>query len=284
MAQGKAVSRTLKGTGIAIGVLIVALQLVAAFFPWNRLRGPLSRTLSADLHRQVNIGALHGSLFWRPHVQVSGLTISNPAWAGGGQMVSVERIDLELRFWPLLAGEIVLPRVALIRPVVRLYRAGDGRASWVFSSNPQSNKAKSEANQPPSLPLVHRLLIESGKLSARDETHKITFDGTVDAGGASSVASGGAPSQTAKAVKATAQSHGASPSSAKQQASRVAANTGTGFKLVGKGRLNDKPFTLLVSGGPSSGLRPTSRTPSTCGLLPRTSAPARAACCPGHSI
>lgn len=250
MVQGKVIPRILKGTGIAIGVLIVALLLVAAFFPWNRLREPLSRTLSADLDRQVNIEALHGSLFWQPHVQVTGLTISNPAWAGGGQMVSIERIDLELRFWPLLAGEIVLPKVVLIRPVVRLYRAGDGRANWVFSSNPQSKKAKTQANQPPSLPLVHRLVIESGKLSARDETHKITFDGTVDAGGTNGVASGGAPSQTARAVKATAQSHGASPSTAKQQASRVAANTGTGFKLVGKGELNDKPFTLLVSGGP----------------------------------
>lgn len=250
MAQGKAVSRTLKGIGIAVGVLILVLLLVVAFFPWNRLRGPLSRTLSADLNRQVNIGSLHGSLFWHPHVQVSGLTISNPAWAGGGQMVSIERIDLQLRFWPLLAGEIVLPKVALIRPVVRLYRAGDGRANWVFTSNPQSKKAKTQANQPPSLPLVHRLLIESGRLSARDETRKITFDGTVDAGGTNGVASGGAPSQTAKAAKATAQSHGASTSTAKQQASRVAANTGTGFKLIGKGELNDKPFTLLVSGGP----------------------------------
>ena len=224
------------------------LLLVVAFFPWNRLRGPLSRTLSADLNRQVSIGALDGSLFGHPHIRVSGFAISNPAWAGGGQMVSIQRIDLQLRFWPLLRGAIVLPKVALLRPVVRLYRAGDGRANWVFSGNPQSDKAKREANQPPSLPLVHRLVIESGRLSARDEMHKITFDGTVNAGG-NGVATG-APSQTAKAVKASAQSHGASPSSAKQQASRVAANTGTGFKLIGKGELNHKPFTLLVSGGP----------------------------------
>lgn len=240
-------SRTVKGIAIGIGCLIVLLLLVVAFFPWNHLRGPLTRALSSDLHRQVSIAALHGSLFGHPHIQVSGLTISNPAWAGG-QMVSVQRVDLELHFWPLLRGEIVLARVALIRPNVRLYRAADGRANWVFGTKPQSEKAKSQANQPPSLPLVHTLLIESGKLNARDELHKVTFDGTVDAGG-NTVATG-APSQTAKAVKAKAQNRGANPSSAKQQASRVAADTGTGFKLVGKGELNGKPFTLLVSGGP----------------------------------
>jgi uncharacterized protein involved in outer membrane biogenesis len=242
-------ARTLKWIGIGIGALIIVLLLVIAFFPWNWLRGPVSRTLSADLHRQVRIGALHGSVFWHPHVQVSGLTISNTAWAGGGQMVSIPRLDLQLRFWPLLRGEVVLPQVTLIRPMVRLYRAADGRANWEFAANPQSAEAKKRANEPLRLPLVHRLLIESGRLSARDELHKITFDGTVAAGGATGAATG-APSPTAKAVKNQAMSRGANPSSAKQQASQVAAATGTGFELLGRGELNHKPFTLRVSGGP----------------------------------
>jgi AsmA family protein len=249
VAQSKAVSRTLKSIGIGVGVLVIVLVLVIAFFPWNKLRGPVARALSADLGRRVSIAALHGSLFGHPHVQVSGLTIGNPAWAGGGLMVSIQRIDLELRFWPLLRGEIVLPRVALIRPDVRLYRTADGRANWVFSAHPQSAKAKKEANQPMHLPLVQVLVIQSGRLSARDEMHKVTFDGTVAAGEASGAAAG-LPSSTAKIVKARAQSRGASATSAKQQASRVAADTGTGFKLMGKGELNNKPFTLRVSGGP----------------------------------
>lgn len=242
-------SRTFKrvviGIGIFIGAVIVALTLVVAFFPWNRLRGPAEREASAQLQRPVRIGSLHGSLFWRPHMEVMGLEIGNPDWAGGGQMVSVRRIDLQLSFWPLLRGAIVLPRAELVRPVVRLYRAADGRANWEFGAQPQSTTAKSE---PMHLPLVHQLVIESGKLTARDELHKVSFDGTVDAGG-NPVATG-APSHTAKVVKAKAQSHGASPSAAKEQASKVAAATGTGFKLVGKGELNHKPFTLLVSGGP----------------------------------
>lgn len=238
-------SRTLKWIGIGVGTLIILILLVIAVFPWNWLRGPLSRELSAKLQRPVNIASLHGSLFWRPHVQVRGFTIGNPAWAGGGQMVSVKRIDLQLAFWPLLRGAIVLPKVALIQPDVRLYRTAGGRANWAFGSSAQTANAK---KKPMKLPLVHRLLIESGKLSARDEMHKITFDGTVDAGSANG--GGGGPSPTAKVVKAKAMSHGASAPRAKQEASRVAADTGTGFELLGKGALNGKPFTLRVSGGP----------------------------------
>jgi hypothetical protein len=249
VAQSKAVSRTVKGIAIGVGVLIIALVLIVAFFPWNKLRRPVAHMISADLGRPVSIASLHGSLFGHPHVQVSGFTIGNPAWAGGGRMVSIQRIDLQLRFWPLLRGEVVLPRVVLVRPDVRLYRAADGRANWVFSSHPESAKAKKEANQPMHLPLVHVLVIQSGKLSARDEMHKVTFDGTVGAGEASA-ASAGLPSRTAKAAKAKAMTHGHTPGGAEQKASRVAADTGTGFKLLGKGELNNKPFTLRVSGGP----------------------------------
>src|SRR5690349_8734405 len=107
MPRGKTVSRIAIGIGIGIGTLIVVLLLVITFFPWNRLRGPLTHTLSADLHRQVGIATLHGSLWGHPHVEVTGFTISNPGWAGGGQMISIRRIELELRFWPLLRGAIV---------------------------------------------------------------------------------------------------------------------------------------------------------------------------------
>jgi AsmA family protein len=238
-------SRALKAIGIGIGALIVVLVLVVAFFDWNWLRGPISRQLSASLRRPVGIAALHGGLIGHPHFQVVGLTIGNPKWAGGGQMVSIERIDLELKFWPLFRGELVLPKVAVVRPDVHLYRATDGRANWEFGANPPSAREKSK---PMRLPLVHRLLIESGKLDARDEARKITFEGTVAAGG--SGAATGAPSSTAKTVKARAMSQGADANRAKQQASQVAADTGTGFQLLGKGALNDKPFTLRVSGGP----------------------------------
>ena len=142
MARGKPVSRTVKVVGISVGALIVVVLLVIAFFPWNWLRGPASRALSSDLHRRVSIAALHGSLFGHPRVQVTGLTISNPPWAGGGQMVSIQRIELELRFWPLLRGEIVLPRVALIRPDVHVVRLADGRATGNSPLIPRARKPR----------------------------------------------------------------------------------------------------------------------------------------------
>lgn len=63
MALGKAIAGILKWIGIVVGALIVVLLFVAAFFPWNRLRGPAERALSADLQRQVSIGALGAPIY-----------------------------------------------------------------------------------------------------------------------------------------------------------------------------------------------------------------------------
>jgi AsmA family protein len=256
------VSPAWKGLLAAIGTLIVAIVLLLAFFDWNWLRGPVARAISARIHRPVRIARLHGTLFSRhPRVQVTGLEIGNPAWAGGGQMVSIERLAIQFRLRPLLAGKLVLPRVSVIRPDVRLYRAADGRANWDFGAD----TARYGNDQAIRLPLINELLIESGKLSARDEIRKLTFEGTVAAEAAGSHATASeaarpatagaagpapAPSRAASAASASAISRGAKPSGARQEASAVAAATGTGFLLGGKGELNNKPFTLQMSGGP----------------------------------
>lgn len=234
----------------SLGGVVVAVVLLLALFDLNWLRGPIARAASARIDRPVSIAALHGALISaHPHVEVTGLQIGNPAWAGGGQMVRIDRLEIQFRFWPLLAGRLVLPRVSIIRPEVRLYRASDGRANWDFGANATSPGARS-ATGPMHLPLVHELLIESGKLSARDQIRKLTFEGTVAAQAAGKSAPTSAPSRTASAASASAASRGASPANAQQEGSAVAAATGTGFLLSGKGELNEKPFKLEVSGGP----------------------------------
>jgi len=85
MFRGTPLSRALKIIGTVVGAVIIVLLLVIAFFPWNRLRGPVSRAMSAQLQRPVHIAALHGSLFWGPHVQVRGLTIGNPSGPAAGR-------------------------------------------------------------------------------------------------------------------------------------------------------------------------------------------------------
>jgi uncharacterized protein involved in outer membrane biogenesis len=196
---------------VVVAAVIVAVALAIAFFDWNSLRGPLARAISARIERPISIGGLQAALITpHPRVRVIRLTIGNPDWAGGGQMVSIDRLDVQVQWLPLLRGELVLPRVVVSHPEVKLFRGTDGRANWVFGNGRASPKQK---NEPTRLPLVRRLLIESGKLNAEDQIRKLTFDGTL----AASAASG---------------------------------HQNTAFQLKGKGELNRKPFELTVTGGP----------------------------------
>jgi uncharacterized protein involved in outer membrane biogenesis len=200
-----------KRIAIFVPVLIVAVVLAVALFDWNSLRGSVARSISARIERPVSIGGLHAALFTiHPRVRVTDLRIGNPDWAGGGDMVAIDRLDVQVRWLPLLWGDLVLPRVVAVRPTVRLFRASDGRANWVFGNGRASTETK---NSPTRLPVARQLLIESGTLSAEDQIRKLVFQGTVAA-----------------------------------EASTQAQNSA--FRLNGRGELNRKPFQLTITGGP----------------------------------
>jgi len=155
------------------GVVLLALVILALLFQWNWLRGPLAAAISGRLHRPVTIaGDLHvhpwSALPW---ASVDGLTIGNPAWAGGGAMAKIPRLTVQTRWWPLLGGQVVFPQVRIERPWVRLVTDQMGRQNWNFSDRP---------NPPPArLPPIGHLVIIGGTVSYGDARRRLAFAGTV---------------------------------------------------------------------------------------------------------
>ncbi len=207
-------TRVLSWIGIVLGALVVIIVLVLAFFPLNAMRGMVARTLSQRIDRPVSIAGLHGHLLSAtPRIEVTGLRVGNPAWAGGGDMAVVQRVDLVVRLFPLFIGKIILPRVDVVQPDLYLYANPSGRANWVLGP-PSAQKSTPSKNSAPNLPVLHQLVIQNGRLRMTDEQRKLTFRGTLSA------QQGGTRSNTEP------------------------------FQLQGDGSLNAKPFTLRVAGGP----------------------------------
>src|ERR1700734_1059481 len=110
-----------------IGAIVAALFLlivVLGLIDWNGLRGPLSRIASRDLGRQVVIGGpLHVQLLSAtPSVDINELTIANPDWAGGGDMLDLPRLQVSIRLWQLFLGRLVLQSLAIDAPKISLTR------------------------------------------------------------------------------------------------------------------------------------------------------------------
>jgi hypothetical protein len=202
-------------TWSVVGVIALALVivLVAAFFDWDQLRGPVARSVAQRTGRTVRIGELDVDFRGlTPRVTVGDVTLGNPswtrAWAGPGDVVRVERAVFDVKLLPLLIGRIVIPHLSVQRPVLYLVRNADGRSNW------EMQPGKVQPGAAPRLPLVQRFELDDGRVTYIDWKQRMQFNGVV-------------------AANETTFSSDPQP-----------------FRLVGLGRLNNSPFRFSLKGGP----------------------------------
>lgn len=195
------------------GILIVLVLLVLSLglIDWNAARGPLSRMLSHRLERQVTIGGpLRVHLFSStPSVDVANLTIGNPDWAGGGNMLVLPRLHVAVVLSELFTGRLVLQTLELDQPQLSLRRDENARANWDLGS---AGKSSSTRQKPARLPPLRHFALQGGSLAVDDAIRKLTFAGVV----------------------------GATENGAGQ--------TSEPFQLRGQGTLNKEPFKLSFQG------------------------------------
>jgi AsmA family protein len=201
------------------GAVVFALILFLILFDWNLLRPLVAREITAKTGRAASIeGDLKVHLFsWTPSAEIEGVSLKNPPWADRELMFGAKRISVSVNLGRLLRGQIVIPQLELVEPVLNLERDSQGRASWELGSKagtPNGNK------QPSRIPTIQRLLIQDGKLQVTDQIRKLRFGGSVVA---------------------------------VQQAGEGDASA---FKVRAKGSLNGKPFRLDANGGALLDLTP----------------------------
>ncbi len=155
--------------------LIVVIVLIVALFDWNMLRGPISRFASDATGRRVRIdGDLKVHLLtWTPQVSVGGLKIGQPAWAGDGDMVTVDRLVVQTRWKSLIQRKPALPLLELDHPIIDLRRDAKGKANWDFSNR------KTSAT-PTKLPPIEHFVVSDGHLHYVDQSRKMVIDGIID--------------------------------------------------------------------------------------------------------
>ena len=213
-----ATHRKTRWAGIALGAFALLVVLLLIFFDWNYFKPTLARLISDKTGRPTLIeGDLKVHVWsWHPSAEVDGLTLRNPSWAQHDVMFHADRLIVSVSLGRLLRGQLVLPRVEVVRPEVDLERDLKGRASWDFgdaSGRPQTSTT------PAKVPAIRSLHIEDGKVRLTDRIRKLVLDGTLNA----------------------------ADESGKESA---------GFSLKCTGSLNEKPFRAQIHGGPLVNLDP----------------------------
>jgi len=140
-----------------IVVVLLALVLLAVFFPWDLLRGPINRYVTDKTGREFAITRhLDVKLGRTTRVIMDGLEFANPDWAQDRHLVKADGAEVEVRLWPLISKrEIVLPSIRLSRPQLGLQIEPDGRRTWALGGD-----TKEESN----VPYIGALVIDEGSI------------------------------------------------------------------------------------------------------------------------
>lgn len=141
--------------GVAI-LLVAAIALLALFFPWDALRGPLNRYVSERTGRHFEITRhLDVKLGLTIRVLADGVEFANPPWAVDPMLIKANAAEVDVRLLPLLRGRIELPLVTLRSPQLGLQMEADGRRSWALGR---------DSADPSNVPEIGMLAVDQGSV------------------------------------------------------------------------------------------------------------------------
>ena len=178
-------TRTVKILCWSAGVLVaVAGGAVTAgylFLTSAEFRSHVESHASALSGRKTRIAKI--SIDWgsTASVRLVGVEIANAEWGKEEHMLKVEQVDFEIRLWPLLKGDLVLPSLVLLKPEVTVEAGDKDQLNWSLGESPvTTGAAKAVAPEKRiETPLIGRLEITEGRLVYRDTKRKLDLDGTI---------------------------------------------------------------------------------------------------------
>lgn len=158
----------------ALALLLVGLLALWWFWDWNWFKGILERRVEAATGRRFEIvGDLDIDPGWNTAtVHADEVRFGNPAWSESPHMAQADALEFDVKVWPLLSGDVVLPSVRLQRPRVALERVAEQPGNWMLN-RPRRRDRRFEVGQ---------LLVADGELTLRDTPLRTDFTLKVESG------------------------------------------------------------------------------------------------------
>ena len=162
--------KILAGASILLVVLAVGIVIAVSTVDVNTLIGPIQTRMKAATGRDLAVrGGGRIALSLHPKVVLSDVTLSNAPWATAPQMVTAQRLELEVALLPLLARRFELIEFALVGPVIALESDGKGQNNWEWP--PAPGQPPTATSGTPAMAMVFgtgNIEITNGSLTYRD--------------------------------------------------------------------------------------------------------------------
>jgi uncharacterized protein involved in outer membrane biogenesis len=121
-------------TAFKIALLIAAVAVMVAYgrlLDTDGLKQALMLQVTGTTGRTLEIDGDFGIDFaFPPRIGVDGVRLKNAPWATRDTMLSMQRLEAELDFLPLVMGDVAVPRVRMIGVDIVYETGPDGRTNW----------------------------------------------------------------------------------------------------------------------------------------------------------
>lgn len=152
---------------LAVGVVVTAYAILASM-NLDDWRGVIEAEAKSATGRTLSIGGpvdLRFSL--TPAITIENVTFGNAPWGTWPELLSIRRLDVEVRLLPLLTGDIEVRRLRVIEPTILLETSTDGKGNWVIDG-PEAETSTSDETGPTTIPAFHRIDVRDGNLLFHD--------------------------------------------------------------------------------------------------------------------
>jgi len=149
--MSKLVKITISSLGGLIILIAIGVWYAASTVDPVLLTKVLSSSVKTATGRDLKItGPVSLSFFPGISVAAEGLSLSNASWASDADMLTLKRIDLNIKTLPLLSKRIEVGSVKLAGLELFLQKNGLGKANWDFSADASREPSGSKNNSEPS--------------------------------------------------------------------------------------------------------------------------------------
>jgi len=134
--MSKLVKITISALGSVIFLITIGVWYTASTVDPVQLTKLLSSSVKTATGRDLKItGPVSLSFFPVISVSAEGVSLSNASWASDSDMLTLKRIDLNIKTLPLLSKRIEVGSVKLAGLELFLQKNGAGKANWDFSTD-----------------------------------------------------------------------------------------------------------------------------------------------------
>jgi uncharacterized protein involved in outer membrane biogenesis len=134
--MSKLVKITISALGSVIFLITIGVWYAASTVDPVQLTKLLSSSVKTATGRDLKItGPVSLSFFPVISVSAEGVSLSNASWASDSDMLTLKRIDLNIKTLPLLSKRIEVGSLKLAGLELFLQKNGAGKANWDFSTD-----------------------------------------------------------------------------------------------------------------------------------------------------